>query len=179
MSYPKTVVVVDILADVVSKTNAAILTTLRAYDPTIEQINYQYGPPLEIYETLATMSNADQAKKYPLIAVFQPFLQTKGAIAGIDSEVNLRIIIARWRNVTNKAAQSYDTNFRPVLYPVYAEFINQLATHKAIANATWETMKHDYKDWPYWDNDGKNPLVDCVDIVELSNLKLNFRSKNC
>jgi len=179
MSKPNPVVIVDVLGECVTATQNAILADLQTYDPFIEQINYQYGPPLEIYETLAQMSGIDQGRKYPLIAVFQPFIQQKGRLTGIDSIAKLRIIIARWRNQTDKTPQRYDENFKPILYKVYAELLYQISVHKAIASPTWEKIPHDYKDWPYWDNDGKNPIVDCADIIELSNLELNFRFRNC
>lgn len=179
MSYPNPIVVVDIIGQIVDAANTAIIAKLQAYDSTIVKINYQFGPPLEIYQTLAQMSQSKQAQKYPLVALFQPITQKKGGATGIDSKTPLRIIIARWGNETDKAAERYDKNFRPVLIPVFAELLYQMSISRAIATPTYEKIPMDYKEWPYWDNDGKNPVVDCVDIIELSNLELNFRYKNC
>lgn len=177
---PDPIVIVDIIGDIVSRVSAVILADLQTVDPNIENINYQFGPPLEIYETIAEMSQSEQGKKYPLVALFQPFNQKKGVATGMDSKVPLRLIIARWKNKgTLKAADAYETNFKPILYPVYAEFMYQLSIHGAIADTTWQKIPHGYKDWPYWDNDGKNPLIDEVDIIEISNLELNFKYNNC
>jgi hypothetical protein len=55
----------------------------------------------------------------------------------------------------------------------------QLGIERRIAVATWQEIKRKKRDWPYWDNDGKNPLIDYVDIIEISGLELNFRLKNC
>ncbi len=176
---PNPQVIVDIIGDIVNKTNTAVIGTLKAADNTIRAINYQYGPPLEIYNTIAEMSAAKQSYKYPLFALFQPFDQDKGKVNGIDSVTRLRIVIARWKKENEKAKDSYSRNFKPILYPVYAEFLYQCSVHKSIATTTWEQIPHKQKDWPYWDNDGKNVMVDRVDIIELSNLELNFRLKNC
>lgn len=179
MSKPNPIVVVDIIRDIVDATNTAIIGRLKAVDNTIVKLNYEFGPPLQIYNILEGMSRANQAEKYPLIAVYQPFRQKKGGATGIDSKVPLRIILARWSLATDLPTERYDKNFRPILIPLYAEFMYQLSISKAIATTTWEKIPHDYQEWPYWDNDGKNPLVDCVDIIEISNLELNFRYKNC
>jgi hypothetical protein len=179
MSKPNPIIIVDIIKDVVDATNTVIINQLKAIDNTIVKLNYEFGPPLQIYEILAAMSGGGQAMKYPLIALYQPFRQKKGGATGIDSKAPLRIIFARWSNATDLPADRYDNNFRPILIPLYAEFMYQLSINKAIATTTWEKIPHDYQEWPYWDNDGKNPLVDCVDIIELSNLELNFRYKNC
>lgn len=176
---PNPVVIVDIIGSIVANANTAIIAQLQAYDPTIEAINYMYGPPLEIYETLAQMSQSQQAKKYPLVALYQPFDELKGKEAGIDNRANLRIIIARWSNATDKAPDRYSKNLKPVLYPVYAELLYQIGVDRRIAVTTWQLAQHRKKDWPYWDNDGKNPVVDCLDIIEISNLELNFRYNNC
>lgn len=176
---PNPIFIVDVIGDIVAATNAVVLAQLQVADPTIVGLNYQFGPPLEIYQTLAQMSAANQASKYPLVALYQPFGESKGGPTGIDSKTPLRIIIARWSDPNDKSTARYDKNFRPILYPVYAEFLYQLSVSNAIATTTWEKIVHKKQDWPYWDNDGKNPLVDFVDIIEISNLELNFRYKNC
>ena len=179
MSYPQPIFVVDIIGDIVAKVNTAIIAKLQIADPTIIAINYMFGPPKEINETLAQMSGTGQYLKYPLIALYQPFDEDKGKITGVDGRDPLRIIIARWSNPTDKAADRYNNNFRPILYPIYAELMYQLAADNRIRTTTYEKIPHKKRDWPYWDNDGKNPLIDYVDIIEISQLELNFKLKNC
>lgn len=178
MSYPRPIVVVDIIGDIVNNVNTAILPKLQIADPTIVGLNYQYGPPLEINATLTQMSGTGQNNKYPLVALYQPFDEKK-SLTGFDGSDPLRIIIARWSNATDKAADRYRKNFKPILYPIYAEFMYQLGNDKRIQSLGWEKIKHTKRDWPYWDDTGKNPLIDYVDIIEISNLELNFILKNC
>jgi hypothetical protein len=176
---PRPVFIVDIIGDVVKAVEVALLAQLKAVDATITGINYLYGPPLEIYNTLAQMSGSLQYAKYPLVALYQPFDENQGTVTGIDSTTPLRIIIARASNATDKAKERYDKNFRPILYPIYSELLYQLGIERRIAVTTWQEIKRKKRDWPYWDNDGKNPLIDYVDIIEISGLELNFRLKNC
>lgn len=176
---PDPVFVVDIIGDAVTATNTVIIEQLKAANVNIQAINYMFGPPLEINEILASMSQSQQFKKYPLVALYQPFDEGKGDLTGIDGKNRLRIIIAMPSLATDIAKDRYTKNFRPILYPLYAELMYQLSVSKAIAATTWEKIPHKKRDWPYWDNDGKNPLIDFVDIIEISNLELNFRYKNC
>lgn len=172
--------VVDIIGDCVAEANTVLLAKLQAVDPTIVGINYQYGPPLEINETLMQMSKADttQPKKYPLVALYMP-IDEGSLVAGGDTQVPVRLIVARWSNKTDKASQRMAKNFKPILYPICYELLNQFALDTRIVSNGADTFGESKKIWPYWDdNTGKNPLIDWLDVIEL-NIKLTFNLKIC
>lgn len=179
----KPVYIQDIIGDVVTRVNTKLLTQLQAYDPKIVAINYQYGEYKEVFNTLVQQGKADGgAKKYPLVWLWMPITLDSGDRVGIADVSPLRIIIARWGNNTDKTAARYANNFKPVLYPIYLELLNQLYLDpRIIADA--KGIPHRHIDWPYWGGDSPpedaNPFSDYVDAIEIKDLKINLLLKNC
>lgn len=174
-----TPVIVDIIGDVVSRVQTNILPTLSSYDSNIVNVNYLYGPPKEIINRLTGWNRAIDQSKYPLVALFQSFPErfTAGAINTVD----LHVIIAK-RNSDTKllTPQRYQNNFKPVLYPVYDEFMKQLGLHKAVVSNGY--FDHTKNDWPFWggsEDQPKNPFNDMLDIIELKINNLTIKLKNC
>jgi len=162
--------VVDIIGEVVASVQTELLATLSAYDQNIVGVNYMYGPPLEIINRLTdwTKSNGQDKKKYPLVALFQPFTENYGVNTIMST--NIRLIIAR-RNSDpkmNTAPQRYDVNFKPVLIPVCDELIKQLGSHESVVSNGYFDMTR--TEWPFWGGDEQqsaNIFNDKVDIIEL------------
>lgn len=177
---PKPIYIVDIIGDIVAKTNAVVLPSLQAYDPVITGINYQYDQPLKMQETMVQLTKVG-APKYPLFGLLLPIKEHHGI--GVDDLSPLRIIIARWSNPTDKTNTRMDNNFKPVLYPIYLEFLNQLDLDKRILSRAADLIDHYKTDWPYWGGinptEATNPFSDWVDIIEIENLNLRINTKNC
>lgn len=173
-------VLVNIMGDIVAKVSAKLTPQLQVYDSTIVNVNYQYGPPKQIINTLQGWNGTSLSQaKYPLVALFQPFEENKGADPGLDAIDNIRIIIARQSDPTWLPPKRYETNFLPVLYPVYDELMRQLYFDPRISSLIGQ-IKHTKTDWPFWTNpENKNPLMDWLDVIEIKGMKLNVRSKNC
>lgn len=181
----KPVFIVDEIGDVVTKVSAALLTQLQILDDKIEAVNYLYGHPLEIIETLKQRDEADnfRFKKYPLIALFQDFPERKGYI-GIDSETTLHLIIARATEPTYKADERYTFNFKPFLYLIYLEFLKQLNFSKAFTHYGAEQIEHTKYDRLYWGREGLyknegNIFNDWLDCIEIRDLRLKVNLKIC
>lgn len=172
-------VLVNIMAGVVARVSARLTTQLSAYDPTIVGVNYMYGPPKQIIATLQGWNGTSKAQaKYPIVALFQPFEESKGTDPGFDAVENIRMIIGRQSDPAWLPDKRYATNFIPVLYPIYDELMNQLFFDKNVI-AYAGTIKHIKTDWPFWD-DGKdnNPFEDWLDVIEIKNMKLNIQLHN-
>lgn len=178
-------IVVDIFRDIVANVSAKLLTQLQAHDPKIEAVNYLHGHPIEIIETLGQKDKSATLRfqKYPLVALFQDFSEDHGTI-GLDSTVSLNIIIARATKPAYKADERYTENFKPVLYPIYQELLQQIVYSKAFLKYGATTLPHTKIDRLYWGREGLykndgNVFNDFLDCIEIKNLQLKLNLKNC
>lgn len=186
------VYVVDIFAEIVASVNLIVLPIMQANETaifgrtTIETVNYQKGHKIELIQTLIEMdrSGTYQTKKYPLVYLVQDFTERRGRNEGEYSEINLNIIIAHHTEQTRKVDDRYTKVFKPVLYPLYYELLNQIAKHPLIFQSNGDDISHDKTDRLYWGRQAaggndQNKLTDFVDAIEISNLNLNFYFKTC
>jgi hypothetical protein len=184
---PKPVYVVDLIRDVVTATQTAVLPELQAYNAFIQQINFIPGTVDEIYEVLTTMSQQASAdgKQWPLFALLMSIPEKKAELSGdvkhgigLDNTVELNILIARRGNNTDKTPARYTNNFKPVLYPIYLEFLNQLFLSTHFITELPNNIPHTKIDFPYYDADkGVNVFNSYVDAIQLK-IKLKIRLPN-
>lgn len=176
MSSP---VLVDIFGDIVAATSVKLLAQLQIVKPEITAVNYLYGMPLEIPALLTTYNDTPQ--KYPLIAFFLPAEQTNGNDIGIAETDRLRFIIAAYSgDQTKRSKQRFTENFKPILYPIFDEFLNQMFLDSRLFITDPDNISYIKKDWPFWD-DGKdtNPFNDVLDVIEVNFTKLKINLTYC
>jgi hypothetical protein len=164
------IVIVDIFDDCIRE----VEKTLR------KSINYVYGRQSQIIQKLQEMNDSINYKdaKYPLFAVYMDFPEKRGN--GYYANLMLpKLIIATLTVPTNYPSIRYSENFKPVLYPIYYEFLHQLARHPFI-------VEQDENDIPHtkWDRVGTLPIGtdtnDYVDAIEVNNLSLTIsQNKLC
>lgn len=147
-------------------------------------LNYQYGYITEFNQTMQTWSNneTDAAKKFPCVYLIQPFTIKRGRNVSIYGTVSgLRIfIITSEADVNKKAAARMATNFKPILYPIYRELLNQLDLSVVFPTTGKENIQHDFTDRYYWGENQGKLINDAVDCCEISNLILDIHNKlNC
>lgn len=185
MSYPMPIV--DMFAEVVEATKNSILTTLQDADPNIETINYMYGHPVEIMQTLADMERDTEyrAKKFPVIILFQDFNENRGNNAGNYATVSLNIAIAFSTQPSLISSERYTQVFKPILYQLYHEFMKQVANYDGFnISRTVTKLEHTKIDRVFWGknglygNDG-NKFADYLDAIEIQNLNLTIKNKIC
>lgn len=170
MNNPEYIVVDEIGAVV-----GAVKTSLN-----LDVLNYQYGYVEELNETLQQWSkNPDYAVlKFPLVWVMQPFTIVRGKRMVYGSVEGLRIFIINGSNPNLKAAQRMTDKFKPVIYPIYREFMAKLNKHKAFVHCL--ERKHRFTDRYYWGEAQQSVLNDVVDCSEISNLELEIQNnQNC
>lgn len=189
----KPVYIVDIFQEVVMATAAKVLNTIiqnetaALQSSTITGINFQKGHKAELIETLLQMDRSPeyQAKKYPLVYLVQDFTEQRGRQAGVYAETFLQVLICHRTQPDRKVDDRYSQVFKPVLYPIYYELLQQLAQHKLVVTGDADALRHDKTDRVYWGrqraggpNDA-NQLTDFVDAIELNNLNIKFNFKTC
>lgn len=152
-------------------------------DLALPVLNYLHGHPREITQVLAELSKnpTASATKYPLIALFQDFEENRN---GDFIELKLQMIIAVLTDNKLTAPERYDVSFKPIIYPIYDELLNQIARSTYFAEATIKQIQHIKVDRLFWGRSGlygseKNIFNDYIDCIELKELKLKVKLKNC
>ncbi len=170
------VYIVDIMAEVVTAVAASLAMP----------VYYMHGHPLEVCDRLTKMTSGaiSQAKKYPLVALFQDFDEDRGTDGTIYTEAKLHMIIAAMTSPKYTAAERYTKNFKPVLYPVYDELLYQLMLHPDTLVTDARQIKHTKTDRLFWGKNGlfgneSNIFNDFIDCIEIQNLLLTIKNKQC
>lgn len=181
----KPTIIVDEFSEIVEKVSNELTATFKNIDSNISGVHYLHGHPVEIARTLSEKSQTNEFKfkKYPLIALLQDFPEKKNTI-GQESEVSLHIIIVKGTDPNWKADRRYNENFRPFLYPVYIELLDQIMKHKKFITKSNESIDHTKIDRLFWGVSGEygntaNIFMDHVDIIEIKDLKLKVRLDYC
>lgn len=151
-----------------------------------QDINYLHGHPKEILNTLSEQgkSKSLKYKKYPLVALFQDFGEEMGETVGAYASTSLNLVICTSTEAHYTSGQRYEKNFKPVLYPIYEEFLKQLHASKAFDTLSAAKIRHRKTDRLFWGrnglygNDG-NIFNDRIDAIEIENLNLKVNLKNC
>lgn len=162
--------VVEIFKELVCKTESALQKN------GIQQtINYQYGHIEDIINVLLQYKTLNiEAKKYPLIALIQPFQEQEIERKDISKEVTLRILICANSRKDATPSLRYDKNFTDVIHEIESELINQIKKSIYFENNYLEPSYTATDDW------GENrELADYIDIRNITNLKLKLRKFYC
>lgn len=164
-----------ILTDEMETVVAAVKTAL-----AISVLNYQYGYVEELNETLKQWES-DPAKyqiKFPLVWLAEPF-NTDRKIPGIYGTADVDLFIINNTTKDWKAKQRMDNNYKPVLYPIYRELLNQLVLSVVFEHITVESISHSVKKGYYWGENQKSVLNDAVDCLKI-NMSLRIcNNENC
>jgi len=144
---------------------------------------YMYGHRKEIANTLLEM-NVDKVRKYqkyPLVALRMDIPEPY--VNGI-TELRLNIIIAAYTDKNWNAEERMTNVFKPVLYPLYKRFLEELWKG---GEFFWQGSKipdHTKIDRPYWGTAGTEGNVkyifsDPLDVIEIIDLKIKKNFKHC
>ena len=145
---------------------------------------YQHGNPLEIVDNLKAMisSSTHEKRRFPMVALLQDFDEDINAQG--KRVVDLNLIIANITDKTYTAAQRYEYSFKPYLYPIYNEFLNQLSKSGYFVIADASRIQHKKIDRVFWGRQelygAINPFTDAIDAIEIQDLQLVLTEKiNC
>lgn len=169
---------------IVAAVSTELLPQLKEYDPAITGVHYQFGHPLEIIKTLGQYDQGVTTPfdKYPLIAFFLDMPIKRGVTPGVYGEGTAHMaIIRQCYNPNQTAAERDQTNFEPVLTPIYLELMKQISLRGDLFMLPGQEMlPHDVIYRYYWGKEGlfgntANIFNDWVDAIELKiKLKINI-----
>lgn len=170
------VYIVDLFQAIVNSTSTALDLAVK----------YGYGPVGEIEETLVSMSKDPvvAAGKFPIVMLITDIDESKGLKFGVESKVSIHLLIATQTEKNLTAKERMEQNFKPTLYPIYAEFINQIARSKFFQESSPEVIQHTKTDRLAWGKygitgNGKTVFTDLLDCIEIKNLVLNVKTQIC
>jgi len=180
----KQIVLVDIFKSLVEKVSAAQLGSLQSFEPTITGVYFMHGHPLDIRKRLLekNATNEERAKKYPLIALFQDFVE-KNDVTGITT-VNLQLIMGYYSEKDYFIEDRYNKIIKPILYPIYDEFLTQIANNVLFTVSQPHQIAHKKIDRPHWGNAGTYGtdsyiFGDVLDALEIRDLELKYEKGYC
>lgn len=161
------VYVVDILGAAASNANTELRKDAASYlSVNDKNILFVPGDRDEINKRLQLLSGS--GGKYPLIALVMPFFETIGG-----EYLSVRIERLIFATVTGQAelfSTRYTQYFKPVLYPIYYEFFNQLMhfTVEGDPNKIARTKADVPRIEPSLTEGFTNDIVDAIVISDLS-----------
>lgn len=166
--------VIDIISSVVGAVAQKKLAALNALYPDINAITFIYGSSNEMVETLVQMDKSPSHKYniWPAFLLFLDLSTNTTSNAGNYPEIKLQMAIVMPTDPKYKAAERYEHIFEPILYPLWREFIKQLADSGCFADYE-STISYTKYDRPYWGRKG-NTLNEVVDAIELKDLTLKL-----
>ena len=184
----------DIIEEVVQATSDEVLTTIQANETAalgksslIQQIRFSKSSFDELIETLfqADKSGDERFKKYPLVHLVQDISIERGGDIGFYGTTNLTIVFIHQTQQNFKTDERDENVFKPVLWPIYYEFMEQLKRSAWITNPWQNTgeFRHRVIKRAFWGNRqlkaSENILNDYVDAIEVQNLQLKINYSNC
>ena len=176
----------ELIADAVTKTSTTLLTQLQAVNPDIKGVYLKHGHPLEIINELQAMSKATDKKgqRYPLIALFRDFPEERGVDALVYSVPTLNIFIIAPTNPNYFTDDRKAKNFKPILYPILIEFLNQLRISGKFQGGSKGFYTYTQIDHYFWGRESiygakANIFEDWIDCIELKNFKLPIELNAC
>lgn len=147
----------------------------------ISVLNYQYGEVEELNETLKQFEQ-DPNKydlKFPLIWVAEPY-QVKRGDPSIFGTADVNVFVINSTQKTWKAKERMENNFKPVILPIYREFLKQIEVSMAFDHPYGRVPEHTTVNRYYLGENRQSTLNDVVDAMKISGLKLRISEKqNC
>lgn len=183
MSAP--VYIVDVIGEIVAATSAVLLLQLQMVDPLITGIHYEYGHINDIRERITEKmkTTTNSVDISPMICLIEDFKLTKGKV-GVTGITDMKIIILHFSKKDITRVQREVNVFRPVLWPIYNEFLKQLKLNGRFSIYDVTKIQHDMIARPHWGDPalyGNDAylLNGIFDGIELSNLQLTTFLNNC
>lgn len=162
-----------IITDEIGIIVAAVKTALN-----IPVLNYQYGYIEELNETLNQWEN-DPAKyqiKFPLVWLAEPF-DTNASGSNDYDQAELNLFIINQTKSEWKAKDRMDLNFKPIIYPIYSELLNQITLSNVFTEMDPAKISHRRTNRYYFGENKQSVLNDKVDCMRISQLKLSISPK--
>jgi len=157
--------IIDIFKEIICKVE-------KEYD---SNVNYIHGHIDDIVAELrAYKTQQGEAKKYPLIALLQPFNEPTSERYDISKEVELNILICSLSKMDAKPSIRYEKNFKTTIITLEELLI------KYIKKSGYFELNYQEPSYTSIDDWGENrELSDYIDVRKLNNMKLKLRKNIC
>jgi len=145
-------------------------------------LNYQYGYVEELNETLQQWERdpVQQPLKFPLIWFAEPFTVNHDNPQLPYGEADFELFIINKSDQNWKASDRMANNYKPVIYPIYESWKNQIVLSSAFNAMSTDFIKHKYTNRYYFGENKKSVLNDVVDCMRISVYRLPLSmKKNC
>lgn len=148
----------------------------------IPVLNFQHGYVQELNQTLTQWekSPTKSSMKFPLVWLAEPFTISRGLNIGLYGEADIDLYIINTTRKDWKAKERMDNNFKPVIYPIYREILNQFTLIPTFVHVAVDQIKHVTTNRYFWGDNNKSVLNDVIDCMKVSGLQLRIADKqNC
>ena len=136
-------------------------------------VKFQHGEGVEVFNTIQTMADIN-AEMFPLIYLEQDIQETKD---GKDrtSKASLNVFIITPTRKEYDAESRKEEIFKPILTPIYEQFISALTKTREIERGKGQTYPpHKKTDSMFWGKNNKLIANGFLDVLEIRDLELTF-----
>lgn len=143
-------------------------------------VNYRWGHKRFVSGILDAK---DQAKtktpNLPLLWLVMDFKESKGENVQVYSKLTGISFVFCAKTSPNATSAQTEANFKNVLLPMYASFVNAISQSSVFRRPTATLLKHDFILRPYWGQGAVNLFNDYTDCIEINNLNLDVAALLC
>lgn len=183
--------IIEIFRDVVKATAKdcnIIITHYRSgeiEERECPEINYVFGNSQYVKDRLDELSKTakNNDKKFPLIALFCPFVEKRDS-PDYFCKATVNVIIACSTSQLWSNEQRLDYSFQKILRPIYARLLEALKEDGRIDFGYKEVVKHQYSEnYSYGKygahTDSGEAVSEPIDAINITNLELTITNKTC
>lgn len=148
-------------------------------------VQFIHGTWLHIRERLTAMDSSKYVKneKYPLVALIHDF-QEKVTAGAKYMDIDVTLLICTTTTGDMYSEDRYTNNYLPILYPIYAELMEQIKRSKSFVGYMKSAPEHTKVDDLHMgtdseDGNGGYKLPDKLDGIWIKNLSLTINTETC
>lgn len=176
--------IVEILADVVARTKTDCRVVMGGPEIDCPEINYTFGNAQYIKDHLDELSSlSDVDRKFPLIALFCPFVERRDVL-GYYTSAKVRVLIACATDRQYSNEQRCKLSFENILRPIYRRFLEALKEDGRFEFGYDAIVEHEYSENYSYGRYGAvtgtgEEVSDPIDAINITNLKLTVKLPSC
>lgn len=166
----------DILKDVVARVDNVLSS--RITDPF--NVYFDYGLQNDVANNIYKKTTQAVPGTFPLVWLVMNFSEVRGKRIDKFSDDSPSLIIAMPTKPEYTMQQRVDISFKPRLFPIYLEVLNQISVEATLSAPAPEMIEHTKIDLPYWGGGDtpatstKNLFKNFIDAILIKDLKLSL-----
>lgn len=164
----------DIISDIVSELSDNLSSELGM------DVQFLHGTWLSIKQRITEENGSRVSKnaRFPLICLVQVF-EEKFDVNSEYSDVSLTLLICNNSTPEWWSEERYSNNYIPILYPIYAEFMELLNRSRYFVGYAQRVYTHTKADDLHLPEQDANKMPECLDGVWIKDLKLRLDIPKC